>query len=151
MHESSLANTVCQRLHTLVSAAFCLSVCPGEKFCPILRHREESKVWLLVARVGGKGAQIKSLKAANSTAANAPVAICWETAMAAPVAEAEALAAVGEAVLEPEPELPAEVEGLGVEEVDEAVVAAAAEVSAMASAVALRVPHCSLEAQVACP
>jgi len=87
-------------------------------------------------------------------AAKAPVASCWlmaVTAAALPEAEAEAeadtLAVVG--VLEVEladdaaDELAAAVE--------EAAAAAAADVAARASAVALRVPHCSLDAQVACP
>lgn len=85
---------------------------------------------LLIARIGGELAQIMSLNAAIRTAANAPVAICWETAMAAPVsvAEAEALAAVADAEPEPEAEPPAVAEDSGVVEVEEAVAALAAEV-----------------------
>ena len=72
------------------------------------------------------------------TAANAPVATCWDTAIAAPVGEAEAWAAVAEAELEPEPpELEAELpelpeaaapEDAAGDEVAEAELPAAAEV-----------------------
>ena len=59
---------------------------------------------------------MKSLNAAIKTAAKAPVANCCETAMAAPVAEAEALAADAEA--EPTTELAEPAAELAAEEAD---------------------------------
>lgn len=73
--------------------------------------------------------------------------------MAAPVseAEAEALAAVADAEPELEAEPPAVAEDPEPLDVEETVAELAAEVWARASAVALRVPHCSLAEQVDCP
>jgi hypothetical protein len=77
------------------------------------------------------------------------VATCCERATAA---SGDALAPVAAAELEEaEPPVEAAVEDEAELEVEEAEEAAAAEVWAMASAVALRVPHCMLSVQVCCP
>ena len=73
---------------------------------------------------------------------------CWESPAAAfpdAVGEAEALAPVAEPELEPEAEEVGMLEEVG------AALEVGAEEAEIASAVALRVPHCSLVAQVAWP
>ena len=80
------------------------------------------------------------MNAAINKAAKAPVVNCWDKPAAAfpeCVAEAEELAPVAEPEAEEDGEL----------DVVAAADEAAAAVAARASAVALRVPHCSLEAQ----
>ena len=132
MHAFELPNF----LVLLVAFVFCLrcfSPSPREKYCPILEGMQSYIQY-------GKSLYTRSPNAAINNAAKAPVVTCWDKPAAALcVEDAEALALVAE----PEAEEDGELDVVAAAEVPAAV-------AARASAVALRVPHCSLVAQTDC-